>query len=62
MSGIMKEFGNANGVIYVDKPEDALWKAVVLIENGSIEEEGKKRGSLLSSLAGIISQMSLSGF
>ena len=28
LPGVMKEFGEGNGVVYVDKPEDALWKAV----------------------------------
>ncbi len=28
MSWVMKEFGEGDGVVYVDKPEDALWKAV----------------------------------
>ena len=42
MSGIMKEFGNDNGVIYVDKPEDVLKKAVELIENGTLKEQGLK--------------------
>jgi glycosyltransferase involved in cell wall biosynthesis len=42
LSGIMKEFGNDNGVIYVDKPEDVLKKAIELIENGKFEEEGIK--------------------
>ncbi|MBT9133237.1 MAG: hypothetical protein DDT33_01773 [Firmicutes bacterium] len=27
----MKEFGEGNGVLYVDKPEDTLWKAVELV-------------------------------
>ena len=39
---IMKEFGNDNGVIYVSRSEDALKKAVALIETGAIESEGKK--------------------
>lgn len=39
---IMKEFGVGNGVIYVDKPEDALTKAVELIENGTHKEQGLK--------------------
>jgi glycosyltransferase involved in cell wall biosynthesis len=38
----MKEFGEDQGVIYVDKPEDVLKKVVELIENGSIEDAGKK--------------------
>jgi len=42
LPGVMKEFGNDHGVIYVNKSEDALKKAVELIENGSIEEEGNK--------------------
>lgn len=42
LQGIIKEFGNDNGVIYVDKPEDVLKKAIELIENEDIEEEGRK--------------------
>jgi len=42
LPGIMKEFGEDNGVVYVDRPEDALWKAIELIENGCIEKEGIK--------------------
>ena len=42
LPGVMKEFGIDNGVIYVDKPKDVLKKAVELIENGSIKEEGRK--------------------
>jgi len=42
LPGIMKEFRHNNGVLYVDKPEEALKKAIELIENGGIEDEGKK--------------------
>ncbi|MCD6101424.1 MAG: glycosyltransferase family 4 protein [Candidatus Marinimicrobia bacterium] len=42
LPGIMKEFGNDNGVIYVDKPEDVLEKAIKLLNNKKITEEGKK--------------------
>ena len=42
LPGVMKEFGEDHGVIYVDKPEDVIKKAVELIENRSIEEEGRK--------------------
>ena len=42
LPGVMKEFGEGHGVIYVDKPEDALKKAIELIEGGSIKEEGRK--------------------
>jgi glycosyltransferase involved in cell wall biosynthesis len=42
LPGVMKEFGEGHGVIYVDKPEDVIKKAIKLIENGSIEKEGRK--------------------
>ena len=42
LPGVMREFGEGNGVIYVDKPEDALERAVELIEGGMIEEYGSK--------------------
>ena len=42
LAGVMKEFSNGNGVIYVNKPEDVLKKAVELIENKNIGREGKK--------------------
>ena len=40
--GVMMEFGEDHGVIYVDKPEDALKKAVELIEKGTFKEHGLK--------------------
>ncbi len=42
LPGVMKEFGHNNGVIYVDRPQDALKKATELIENKGIKEEGRK--------------------
>ena len=42
LPGIMMEFGNDNGVTYVERPEDASKKAIELIESGGIEEEGRK--------------------
>ena len=42
LPGVVREFGKDNGVIYVDRPEDVVKKAIKLIESGSIEEEGKK--------------------
>ncbi len=38
LPGIMKEFGENNGVVYVDRPEDVIPKALELIESGTIEE------------------------
>ena len=42
LPGVMEEFGEDHGVIYVDKPEDALRKAVELIENEMVKEHGSK--------------------
>jgi glycosyltransferase involved in cell wall biosynthesis len=42
LPGVMKEFGDGNGVIYVDKPEEVLNKAVELIEKGTLKEHGLK--------------------
>ena len=42
LPGVMKEFGEDNGVIYVDRPEDILKKAIELVENGTLKEHGSK--------------------
>ncbi|MCX9085920.1 MAG: glycosyltransferase family 4 protein [Candidatus Methanoperedens sp.] len=42
LPGIMKEFENDNGVIYIDNPEDTLFKALDLITTDSVNVEGKK--------------------
>jgi glycosyltransferase involved in cell wall biosynthesis len=42
LPGVITEFGEGHGVIYVDKSEDALKKAIELIEKGRVEEEGRK--------------------
>ena len=42
LPGLMKEFGDDHGVIYVDKPEDVFKKAIELIENGTLKEHGLK--------------------
>lgn len=42
LPGIMKEFGDDHGVIYVDKPEDVLAEAIELIDNGVFKECGSK--------------------
>jgi hypothetical protein len=38
----MKEFGTDNGVLYVERPEDALDKAIEIIKAGTIEAHGEK--------------------
>jgi glycosyltransferase involved in cell wall biosynthesis len=42
LPGVMKEFGEDHGIIYVERSEDALWRAVELIESGVVEECGSK--------------------
>lgn len=42
LPGVMKEFGEANGVVYVDRPEDVVAKALELVQNGSVETLGSK--------------------
>ena len=42
LAGVIREFGKSHGVIYVDKPDDVLKKAVELIENGTLKEHGMK--------------------
>lgn len=42
LSGVLREFGDDNGVIYIDEPEDVINKAKSLIECGKIGELGAK--------------------
>jgi glycosyltransferase involved in cell wall biosynthesis len=42
LPGIMKEFGENNGVIYVDNPNQVLDKATEIASKGMISNEGKK--------------------
>ncbi len=42
LPGVMKEFGNGNGVIYIDKPEDTVQKAIELTSNSNLSELGVK--------------------
>lgn len=45
LPGIIKEFGEDNGVVYVDKPEHTIAKATELLQSGRIEELGRKARS-----------------
>jgi len=47
LPGVMGEFGDDIGVIYVDKPEDAVAKAMELIQSGKIQELGQKARSFV---------------
>ena len=42
LPGVMKEFGKDNGVVYVSRPEDAVRKAIELIQGGSLKGLGAK--------------------
>ncbi|MFC1964267.1 glycosyltransferase, partial [Chloroflexota bacterium] len=42
LPGIMKEFGEDSGIVYIDRPEEAVAKALELSRNGSIRELGTK--------------------
>jgi glycosyltransferase involved in cell wall biosynthesis len=47
LPGVMKEFCEGHGVIYVDKPEDVLKKAIELVEKEKVEEQGLKARGLV---------------
>ncbi|MFC1966126.1 glycosyltransferase family 4 protein [Chloroflexota bacterium] len=42
LPGVMKEFGEDNGVIYVDQPEDVITKTNELVSSGKLEQLGLK--------------------
>jgi len=42
LPGVMKEFGEGNGVVYVDSPEEVVTRAVEFTKNGGVEELGAK--------------------
>jgi glycosyltransferase involved in cell wall biosynthesis len=47
LPGVMGEFGEDNGVVYVDKPEDAVARAMELVQSGRIQELGQKARSFV---------------
>jgi glycosyltransferase involved in cell wall biosynthesis len=42
LSGVMREFGEDNGVVYVDEPADAIDKAKSLVKDGKIGKLGAR--------------------
>jgi glycosyltransferase involved in cell wall biosynthesis len=42
LPGIVEEFGEDNGVVYVDRPEDVIAKAIKLVRDGSAKKLGLK--------------------
>ncbi len=47
LPGVMKEFGVDNGVIYVDRPEEAITKAMELAGSSQLDELGLKAGKFI---------------
>jgi len=52
LPGVMTEFGDGNGVIYVDTPEDVLNKAIVLVKTERAKEEGIKARRFVETYSG----------
>jgi len=42
LPGVVKEFGDNNGIIYIEKPEETVNKAIELVASGSINNIGVK--------------------
>ncbi len=49
LPGVMREFGDDHGVVYVDRPEDAVGKALELVSSGRVEEMGRKARQFVES-------------
>lgn len=42
LRGVMREFGESNGVVYVERPENVITKAIELVRGGEVEGLGLK--------------------
>jgi len=42
LPGVRKEFGEDNGVVYVERPEDVMPKAIALVKSGRLAELGQQ--------------------
>ncbi|MBA7637132.1 hypothetical protein ES703_44767 [subsurface metagenome] len=47
LPGIVREFGEDNGVVYIDKPEDVVMKAIELVRSGKLDKVGLKARSFV---------------
>lgn len=47
LPGVVREFGDNNGVVYVDAPADVVVKAIELAQGGKLEELGLKARSFV---------------
>jgi glycosyltransferase involved in cell wall biosynthesis len=50
LPGVMKEFREGNGVIFIEKPEDTLEKALEIICGGNIVKEGNRARKFVEKL------------
>jgi len=50
LPGLIKEFGETNGVLYAESPEEVLDKVLELIESGYIMSEGEKARNFVKPL------------
>lgn len=48
LGGIMKEFGEDNGIVYVDRPEDVIRKALEMADSGELEMLGRNSGEFVT--------------
>jgi glycosyltransferase involved in cell wall biosynthesis len=51
LPGVMKEFGQNNGIIYIDRPEDVIYKALELIKNNDIHSQGIKARKFVENMS-----------
>ncbi len=47
LPGVMREFGQDSGVVYVDEPEDVIAKAIELVQSNKLEDLGLKARSFV---------------
>lgn len=47
LPGVMQEFGEDNGVVYISKPEDAVARAISLVRDGNLKEIGVRARSFV---------------
>jgi glycosyltransferase involved in cell wall biosynthesis len=48
LPGLVKEFGEGNGVVYIDRPEQVIPKAIELARQGSIPQLGPRGRAFVS--------------
>lgn len=49
LRGVMREFGDGNGVVYIDRPEDTINKALEMVAAGQVEVLGAKARKFVES-------------